>query len=278
GCSNRDQLEAARLEKKEEAVPVKVEKVVLKDMEKTLEYVGNIKAMDEAQVYPKVSGKIIEKIKEEGSQVNKGDVIAYIDRDEVGFTFEKAPVESPLTGVVGRMYVDIGTSVGVGTPIALVIDTKQMIIELSIPERYLPEVSVGERARITVDAFPGDEFSGKITKVSPVLDLETRSAPIEVTIENTEAKLQSGMFARVNLVIDEKKDAVVVIKEAILGSADKTYCFIAEDNKAVLRTIKTGLRQGSFVEVVEGLKAGNLVVIMGQQKLNDGTPVVVEED
>ena len=90
--------------KKESAIPVKVMKVAIEDLDKALEYVGNIKGRDEAVVYPKVSGKIIEKVKEDGSSVSKGETIAYIDRDEVGLKFEKAPVESPLTGTVGRVY------------------------------------------------------------------------------------------------------------------------------------------------------------------------------
>ena len=103
-------------------LPVKVMKVELKTISKALEYVGNIKGQDEAIVYPKVSGKIIEKVKEAGSPVNKGEVIAYVDRDEIGLKFEKAPVESPLTGIVGRTYVDIGSNVTPQTAVALIAD------------------------------------------------------------------------------------------------------------------------------------------------------------
>ncbi|MFA5260631.1 MAG: hypothetical protein WC450_05320, partial [Candidatus Omnitrophota bacterium] len=80
-------------ETRDERIPVRVQKVRLKDIQKTLEYVGNVKAQAEVMIYPKVSGKIIEKVKEEGAEVNRGDIIAYIDRDEIGLKFEKAPVE-----------------------------------------------------------------------------------------------------------------------------------------------------------------------------------------
>ncbi|MDD5409790.1 MAG: hypothetical protein PHC71_06835, partial [Candidatus Omnitrophica bacterium] len=106
GCR---QKEKAAIEK--EAIPVRVIRAELQSIKNTLDYVDDIKAQDEAIIYPKVNGKIIEKIREEGDKVNKGDVIAYVDRDEVGFKFEKAPVESPLTGIIGRTYVDKGTSV-----------------------------------------------------------------------------------------------------------------------------------------------------------------------
>ena len=97
GCHPKEAKEKAH-----EAIPVRVQRVELLDIEENLEYSGNIKAEDEAIVYPKVSGKVIEKVREEGSSVNKGDAILYIYRDEVGLKFEKAPVDSPLTGVVGR--------------------------------------------------------------------------------------------------------------------------------------------------------------------------------
>ncbi|MEK7867827.1 MAG: biotin/lipoyl-binding protein, partial [Candidatus Omnitrophota bacterium] len=103
GCTKKQEAN-----KQDEIIPVKVMRVELKDIYRTLEYVGNIKAEEEAVVYPKVSGKIVEKVKEDGSIVEKGDALFYIDRDEVGLKFEKALVESPLDGVVGRIYVDIG--------------------------------------------------------------------------------------------------------------------------------------------------------------------------
>src|SRR3990167_1651984 len=95
GCQKKD---AVMKSEERQIIPVKVKIAELKDIYRTLEYVGNIKAEEEAVVYPKVSGKIIKKVKEDGSVVEKGDALFYIDRDEVGLKFEKAPVESPLDG------------------------------------------------------------------------------------------------------------------------------------------------------------------------------------
>lgn len=257
----------------EAAVPVKVMQVKLKDIQATLDYVGDIKAQDEAQIFPKVSGKIVEKLKEDGAVVIKGDIIAYIDRDEVGFSYEKAPVESPLTGIVGRVYVDKGTSVNTQTAVALVVDMDRVKIELDIPEKYLPKVSLGQSAQINVDAYPEKIFTGKVTKISPVVDLDTRTAPIEIIISNEEHLLKPGMFARVKLVIEEYKDVPVILKESILGD----YVYVVSSDIAKKRDIKQGMQKGADVEVTEGLEEGELVVIMGQQKLTDGALVSVEE-
>jgi len=264
-------------DKNKEAIPVKVMIIEARDLEKTLDYVGNIKAKDEAGVYPKVSGKIIEKVKDEGSPVAKGDVIAYIDRDEVGFTFEKAPVESPLTGVVGRINVDIGTNVEPTTQIAFVVNMEKMEIDLDIPEKYLPFVALGQEAKITVDAYPDKVFIGKVTLISPVVDLETRSAPIEITIDNKDGLLKSGMFAEVKLVVEVHKKVPVVLKEALMGKGDNLYVYVVEDHKASMRTVKTGIRYAELVEITEGVRSGDVVVVMGQQRLHDGVSVVTEE-
>ncbi|MGE5197249.1 MAG: efflux RND transporter periplasmic adaptor subunit [Deltaproteobacteria bacterium] len=263
--------------KKEEAVPVKVIKVELRDIQKTLDYVGDIKAQDEAIVYPKVNGKVIEKLEEEGASVNKGDVIAYIDRDEVGFKFEKAPVESPLTGIVGRVYVDIGTSVTQQTPIALVVDMDKMRVNLDITEEYLPKITLGQTAEVRLQAYPNETFIGEVFKISPVLDLSTRTAPIEITIPNSDHRLKSGMFAKVQLILEKHKDVPVIAKEAILGREPNVYVYVVEGNVARQKIIKLGIHQGASYEVTEGLNAGDVVVVMGQQRLYDGALVLTGE-
>jgi len=116
GCGRADN----KSKEKDSNIPVKVMEIRPRDIARALEYIGTIKGRDEATVYPKVSGKIIEKPMTEGEPIKKGDAIVYIDRDEVGLKFEKAPVESPLTGTLGRVYVDIGSNVTTQTPIALV--------------------------------------------------------------------------------------------------------------------------------------------------------------
>lgn len=273
GCQHKKEREAGQ-----EVIPVKVAKVELKELYETLDYVGDIKAQDQALVYPKVTGKISEKVKEDSSPVNKGEVIAYIDRDEVGLRFEKAPVESPLSGIIGRVYVDIGENVSPSTAIALVVDMDKVKINLDIPEKYLPHISLGQNAKIAVDAYAKEEFLGKVTKISPVVDLTTRAAPIEITAENPGHRLKSGMFAKISLIVQEYKNVPVIFREAVIGKEPDTYTYIIENNKATLKKIKLGLRQGQYFLVLDGLKEGDLVVVMGQQRLYEGANVSTEKE
>lgn len=271
GCKTK-----AQEAKTQESIPVRVQQVKLTDLDEAVEYVGDIRAQEEVTVYPKVTGKIIKKIKEDGAAVKKGDAIAYIDRDEVGLKFQEAPVESPIDGIIGRVYVDIGTNVSPQDRIALVVSMEKMKINLDIPEKYLARVSLGQKAALYVDAYPEEKFTGEVAKISPVVDIGTRSFPIEITASNSELRLKSGMFAKVSLILGSHPQAALIFKEAIVGHFPDTYVYIVKNNKALMSKITLGISSGPYVEVLDGVTEGDMVVIVGQQRLYDNAPVSVE--
>ncbi|MFA5261932.1 MAG: efflux RND transporter periplasmic adaptor subunit, partial [Candidatus Omnitrophota bacterium] len=128
------------------------------------------------------------------------------------------------------------------------------------------------------DAYPGEVFKGVVTKISPVLNLLNRAAPIEIHIGNKDHRLKSGMFARVMLVIEKHQRVPVVIKEAVSGQDPETYVYVVENEKASLKKVRLGIRAAENLEVIQGIKEGDLVVMMGQQRLYNNAPVRVEID
>jgi multidrug efflux pump subunit AcrA (membrane-fusion protein) len=273
GCGEKETNKTA-----EEALPVRVVQTEARDLKRTLDYASSIKAQDDAMVYPKVTGKILEKLKEDGAAVNKGDIIAYVDRDEIGFKFEKSPVDCPLSGIIGSVYVDKGDSVSPQTPIAFVVNIDNVRVSMDVPEKYLPLMVLGQSADISVDAFPGHTFTGKVSKISPIVDLQTRTAPIEIVFENSGHKLTPGMFARVKLVLEEKTGAILIPKEAVIGKNPATVVYTIDGKNARARKVKTGIRSGGEIVIEEGLAAGEFIVVMGQQRLRDGAEVIVEKE
>ncbi len=269
-----------------DSIPVRVQRVELHKIQKILEYVGNVKAQDEVLVYPKITGKIIEKLKEEGELVTKGEVIAYVDRDEVGLKFEKAPIESPIDGIIGQIFIDIGSQVTSYTAmalstqaaVALIVRMEIMKIDLDIPEVYASRISLNQQASINFDAYPKEVFVGTISRITPVLNLLNRAFPVEIQIDNRDHRLKSGMFAKVQLVIEEHDSVPVILKEAIIGKDPDTFVYVIEDNKATLKKVVTGMRQGNLVEIMDGVREGDMVVIMGQQRLYENAPVRTEID
>lgn len=269
GCGQRN-------EKAVKKIPVSAFEVKAGKLKEYLFYVGDIKAKDEAVVYPKVTGKILEKLIKEGTSVKKGEILAYVDRDEVGFKFEKAPVESPIYGVLGKLYVDIGTSVSPQIPVALVVNMETVKVRINVAEKDLSKVKEGQKAEIKVDTYPETVFLGVAEELSPIVDLESRTSSVEIVIPNGDYRLKPGMFARINILIKEKEDALIIPRDAIIRENNLIYVFvIREEGKVYKKEIKLGLNEGNNFEVVKGLNAGELLVTMGNSLIKEGDIVEV---
>ena len=267
GCSR--QKEAA----KEIKIPVEVMRVEKMDLRKILSFTGNIKARDEVIVYSEITGKLIENKVEEGDQIKKDDVVALIDRDEVGFKFKKAIVDSPIDGTVGRIYLDKGESVSPNTPVAMIINMDQVKVEIDVLERDMPKIFKGQIAEVKIDAYPGKVFTGKLSKISPVIDTISRTAPAEISMPNPDHRLKSGMFARARMVVEEHSQVPVILRDAIIKESGDAYCFVIRANLACKRKILLGMAEAHNVEVISGMEPGELVVITGQHGLKDNALV-----
>ena len=260
-------------------MPVEVMRAEKSSIEKVISYVGDIKAQEEIVIYSKVPGKLIENKVKEGDKVKKGDVLALIDRDEVGFKFEEAPVISPIDGIVGRIDLDRGTHIrpvsnmSSGTPVALVVDMDAMRVRINVIERDFPKIKKGQRAEIRVDAYPGEIFIGEVDFIRQVIDIVSRTATVEIDISNPRHRLKSGMFARVEIVASMHENVLVVPIRAIICREGKEILFVVEGNSAGIREVKTGLNDGNRVEVVSGLSEGEKVIVEGCYGLKDGAGV-----
>jgi membrane fusion protein (multidrug efflux system) len=128
---------------------------------------------------------------------------------------------------------------------------------------------------VEVDAYPGERFTGRIARVSPVLDPTTRTAPIEIEIPNADYRLKPGMYARVNVSTGTKKDALVVPSNAVVDLGGRRGVFQPQNDTAVFRVIQVGLEQPDVIEVVGGLTENETVITTGASALRDGDRVVL---
>ncbi|MBA7470214.1 Multidrug resistance protein MdtA [subsurface metagenome] len=264
----------------EALVPVAIEEVKSGDLELMLSFVGDIKGEDQVTVYSEATGRLSRYLVEEGSWVKKNQVIALVDRAVTGMEFEEAKVKSPLSGTVGRLYLDKGSTIGLETPVALIARMDRVKVEFSIPERDMVKVSKDQEARVRVDAYPDRTFIGKVTRLSPVVDPITRSAYAEVALSNPHRKLKPGMFAEIDIVVVSSKGAVVVPKEGILKDlhTGSSFVFVVEGGSAVKRVIETGISQEGLVEVKSGLTFGEKIIVTGQHYLKGGEKVEVVQE
>ena len=259
---------------------VKQETVQKRTLKHELLMSGSIKALEEATLFPRVNGKLLKNVLREGDAVKKNQTVSLIERDEVGAVYEPVVVPSTITGVVGRVYLDPGANVTVSTPVALVVNQEKVRVAVDIPERYIGEIYKGQPATLRVDALPGKEFEAKLTIIRPVVDSTSRAVAVEFYADNTKGLLKSGMFAKVDITLSEKTNAISVSKQSVYTDKEtnETYVFVpsADGKTAVRRNVKTGFINSNHLEVSEGLSAGEQVLTF-TYGLKDGSKIELEK-
>lgn len=196
--------------------------------------------------------------------------------EELQINLANTRIISPVDGFVGRRNIDPGAWAAQNAPVMSVVDISRLRLVANVVEKDLRMVNVGDPANVEVDAFPGEVFKGRIARVSPVLDPATRTAPMEVEIPNPDNRLKPGMYARVLLTIEERKDTTLVPKVAVVDFEGKRGVWLPEgENKARFAEVKLGLEDAERIEILAGLKPGDPVVTDGAASLRSGDTMVL---
>ncbi|MCS7235280.1 MAG: efflux RND transporter periplasmic adaptor subunit [Armatimonadota bacterium] len=189
---------------------------------------------------------------------------------------EESVVRSPVAGVVAQRAVDPGDTVTPSTRLLQLVTVDPAVVVLAVPEQELAAVQPGVQVEVTADALGGRRFRGRVVRQAPVLSPDTRTAEVRVEVANAEGALRPGMTARVRVVLGRRQGVVTVPLEAVVRQGGRPVVFVVEDGVARARPVVTGLSDGVRVEV-EGVRAGERVVVAGQESLRDGMPVRTPE-
>ena len=178
--------------------------------------------------------------------------------------------------VVAERYVDEGQTVAANTPLLMIVELNPIIGVVFVTERDYARLKPGQQVSLTTDAYPGEQFAGRIDRIAPVFRKSTRQARIEMTVDNPHHRLKPGMFITAAVVLARASDAVIVPEQALTIRDDKNGVFvISDDGRSVAwREVNTGIREGGRVQV-DGKGLSGRVVTLGQQMLNDGAPVTI---
>jgi membrane fusion protein (multidrug efflux system) len=268
------------VETKEVIPPVKVQVVKTSPLIEALSLTGDITGIEEIDVYPKASGKVVEIKVKEGQRVKTEQVLAVVDRDIDGVKFQPAEITAPVAGIVGRVYVDKGARVsppdpgpGMGTAILRIVNMDQVKVVVHVIEKDLAKIKLNQRAEISVDAYPDEKFSGRITLISPTVSATTRTASVEITIPNRDHRLKPGMFAQVDVIISKKDDAILIPAYAVIEQSELRKVMTVVDGKANSRLIELGADQGELVEIRSGLKEGDILIVAGHHRISSGDSI-----
>ena len=187
----------------------------------------------------------------------------------------KSEIRAPFSGVAGLRQVSEGAYVAAGTDIARLEKIDQLKLDFRVPESYLAQLKTGLAVSIAVDAFPQASFPGQIYAIEPAVDEQTRTVLVRARVANPQLKLRPGLFARVQLTLGARENAVWIPEEAIVPRGQESYVFRVVDSRAELVPVTTGTRKVGEVEIMKGIAAGDIVVTEGTQRLAPGMQVSI---
>jgi membrane fusion protein (multidrug efflux system) len=242
----------------------------------TCEVLGTIVADKTAQVFPETMGRITKILTKEGSYVSKDDNLMAMRTETIGFEYEEGFIKSPINGNVANIMVNVGAMVTPQALVAVIMDYSRVQVVFNVAEANMDCIKKNSRIDVGIDAYPNETFQGTVSEITPVVDPMTRTLGVKAIVNNSKKKLRPGMTARVKINLGEKTDVLVIPKDALLDG----YLFVVSDSTAERREVIVGIIGDKNVEIIAGLKDGERVVVVGQQRLAGGeevTPVLRSE-
>jgi RND family efflux transporter MFP subunit len=204
--------------------------------------------------------------------------------------FKDATITAPISGIIGQRFYEVGDMASPAMPVVSIVQMDRVKIVFDVTEGDYGRLGVGQNAEIKVRSFPDKVFTGKVSKISPVLDPLTRMAKVEVLIANKDKKLKPGMFGDVTVVTGILKDVLSVPRYATIentslareGGKDKVVkkysVFVVEDDKALARVLDVNYVNHVRIAVNGGVAIGEKLVVEGHNNLRDSTMVTVTEE
>jgi RND family efflux transporter MFP subunit len=196
--------------------------------------------------------------------------------DELKINLANTVISSPVSGFVGKRALDPGAWVTPNSAFISVVDIGIVRLVANIVEKDLRRINAGMKADVAVDAYPGEHFVGRIAHVAPVLDPATRTAQIEVEIENSSFRLKPGMYAKVSFTVEHKENVLVVPANAVIDASGKKGVYVPGDGGvAKFQPVTLGMSDPERVEITAGVSEGMRVISTGAAALRDGDKIVL---
>lgn len=218
------------------------------------------------------SGNVTERARDEAT-TNAETARAALELAKV--RLDKHTIRAPFGGIAGIRKVSPGAYVTAGQPIVNLEKIDTLKIDFKLPELFLAQVRNGQTIEISVDALPGRTFAGTIYAIDPHIDVNGRALAIRARLENPELVLRPGLFARIRVKGQVKRNVLVVPEAAIVPRGEDKIVYLVRNGQAVEAKVTLGSRRNGMVEILAGLAEDAMVVTAGQQKLKDGSPVEV---
>jgi RND family efflux transporter MFP subunit len=187
-----------------------------------------------------------------------------------------AIIHAPVAGEIQKKFLNVGAYVEAPTALFTIVDNRRLELEAPVASSDLAPIREGQRVTFAVNSYPGVAFEGRVVEISPAVEAETRSAKVRIQVPNSSSKLKSGMFAEGEIQTGVTKQAIVIPASAVYRddrSAKSSFVFVVENSKAARRAVRIGRERDSKLEIVEGLKPGDMLIAEQSIELAEGVPV-----
>ncbi len=197
---------------------------------------------------------------------------------------KKYTIHAPFDGFVIKQYTEVGAWVSRGDPVAEVIELDPVEIEVFVPEHHIAKIKPGDSVSITINALPDRVFVGAVARIVPQADLRSRSFPVKIRLENPNYEIKAGMLVTATIAVGEEKPSLLVPKDALVLNGRQRSVVVAargaKSGQSVARVVpvEAGIAVESSIQVTGDLKAGDLVVVRGNERLRPGQPLKMIQD
>ncbi len=199
-----------------------------------------------------------------------------IQKKQIQKQLRNTTIKAPFSGVITKKMVDLGSVVGVGTPVVEITDIGQLKLTVSVPERDVLKFKRGQSVSVTADVYGDKMYEGKVTNISVVAD-RSHNFKVQITVTNKNRELLAGMYGSVRLTNTQSVNRLAIPRKALIGSSKAPRVYVVRNGKAKLVSFTAGTSDGDYVEVISGISAKDQIVVKGQVNLQDNVNVTVQK-
>jgi membrane fusion protein (multidrug efflux system) len=200
---------------------------------------------------------------------------AYLVWESAQLQVERSRLGAPISGVVSLRNVQVGDYVNGSSPLYTLVDDREVIAVVDVPERELLRLEIGQEVIASLAASGDSEIRGWIKRIAPTVDPSSGTVRVTIGLPNPDGRLRSGMYARFGIITETRPDAIVLPKQALIYDRDQLFVWIAGDSLAEKRRVTKGFEDEWRVEALKGVDEGESLIIIGQAGLKSTTPIRV---
>ncbi|NIM02681.1 efflux RND transporter periplasmic adaptor subunit [bacterium] len=301
---------------REEEVPVNVFRVARGTFQDTLSAMGTVKGGSEIELRFQVAGMVKSFDFREGDKVSKGEVIARLDQNDAllklkqaqieleeyeklysigaivkskleqarlaarlaSSEFEKTYLRAARDGIIGDKNAEVGEFITPNVKIATLVNLENVVVELGIIEKEIDRVFLGQKVTVNVDTYPGIDFTGRVSNISPLIAGKSKTLTVKANLDNPGGLLLPGMFARIKISVFEKENALFIPSDSLDRSTGEFRVFVVgENNVAYAQPVEVAYLSSDYAQIAGGIEEDELVVVEKPEALADGKKVRIIE-